>query len=1091
MAMGGGDTVFLHTLAAMRFFLRTLLPAALLAGLIPATPASPALAASGPRPLTIPQPPQCNANATYCPYNPVHNFGTPITQDLAGGSFPWAGATSGDVYADGNIEIVVGFPNGYLYVFDSALNVEPGWPQYVGGAITATPTLADLDGSGRLEILAGSSNGTLNVYRPDGSVFPGWPFHSPYPHSTYLNNGDFHGGIAVADLRGDGQQEVIAGSYDHHLYVFTAGGQQLWNRDLWDTIWDAPTITHLQNAQTRDIVIGSDCLHTGTEPCSPNGGTYWAYDPSGNLLWSRGLDETPWSTSASADLNHDGSTEVTFGSGFYYPNGSACFTNACGKWVETVNSGGGQYSGWPAVWTGNGSQPGSNTCGRTFGAPAIGDLLNNGTSVVVDGAADSCGHIYGWSANGSLSWLANWPGTDQSSPTIGPMGASGNGVWITDGNSLDGFTGSQSHYFSDSLGGPAVAAPLIVRLGGPATPYGDYVIATSRGDNNDNWWKVSMYQTSYDGGGTDTTLPITGQYWPQFHGTNHGTGYIEPLAPGRPRGVVASTPSAGQVALSWSEPYDSGTSAVDGYRVLAYTANGTLVSGYPLTVSGTSTTLTAASDHLSNGTPYIFTVEAANSVGPGAQSLASNSATPFSAANAPSAASQVVSTHQYVLPNSDGGTWQEMDESSLAFTDTAPANGTMVLSANADLWTWNSGYNQDIGICVLGGTYSGGSGPNGCQVVGWKESGGFAGTFSPNAAFVEAPITVTNATAYDVRVVWKANKSALGATISAAAGNSPTFSPTRLTAEFFPGSSFTVTDKVSPATSQYKLTGSDGAAWHVMDATNLATSFSPSSSGDAVIDANADLWTWTARYNQDLGICLVAGSSLPDPCPAANVVAWKESGGFAGTFSPNAAFVQTVQPVTSGVTYHVGLVWKTNINASSSGASISAGAGTSPNFSPTRLTITLPLAVDHVRSTVITSQEVLSGSDGTTWTPMNDEASLQQTVSAPASGCVVVITANTDLWTANTGINQDIGIMVDGSLAGWKESGGFGGTLSPNAAYLQFVLPAGSWASGASHTVQLYWKANKAGTPSTSNIYAGAGSGPYSPTRLTTLFEGC
>ena len=52
--------------------------------------------------------------------------------------------------------------------------------------------------------------------------------------------------------------------------------------------------------------------------------------------------------------------------------------------------------------------------------------------------------------------------------------------------------------------------------------------------------------------------------------------------------------------------------------------------------------------------------------------------------------------------------------------------------------------------------------------------------------------------------------------------------------------------------------------------------------------------------------------------------AWKESGGFAGTFSPNAAFVQTVIPVTGGQAYTARLVWKTN---KADSGSIYAGAG--------------------------------------------------------------------------------------------------------------------------------------------------------------------
>ena len=68
------------------------------------------------------------------------------------------------------------------------------------------------------------------------------------------------------------------------------------------------------------------------------------------------------------------------------------------------------------------------------------------------------------------------------------------------------------------------------------------------------------------------------------------------------------------------------------------------------------------------------------------------------------------------------------------------------------------------------------------------------------------------------------------------------------------------------------------------------------------------------------------------------VVAWKESGGFAGTFSPNAAFVQTVLPLAGSTTYTIRLVWKAN-HATSGTIYAAAGAGPPPYFSPTRLTV--------------------------------------------------------------------------------------------------------------------------------------------------------
>jgi hypothetical protein len=143
-----------------------------------------------------------------------------------------------------------------------------------------------------------------------------------------------------------------------------------------------------------------------------------------------------------------------------------------------------------------------------------------------------------------------------------------------------------------------------------------------------------------------------------------------------------------------------------------------------------------------------------------------------------------VSNKQYPLANSDGVTWVDMDATGLAQVITPAFNAQAVISVSADLWTANPGVNQDIGIFISGGAYGAG------QIVAWKESGGFAGTFSPNAAFVETTQPFVAGTPYTIKARWKANKSAVGATIFAGAGPLPAgsagggvagqYSPTRL-----------------------------------------------------------------------------------------------------------------------------------------------------------------------------------------------------------------------------------------------------------------------------------------------------------------------
>ena len=427
-----------------------------------------------------------------------------------------------------------------------------------------------------------------------------------------------------------------------------------------------------------------------------------------------------------------------------------------------------------------------------------------------------------------------------------------------------------------------------------------------------------------------------------------------------------------------------------------------------------------------------------------------------------------ISWQQYTLTGSNGTIWQPIDATTLSLSFTPSFNSNAILSGNADLWTAQAGVNQDLGIRISGGAYGTG------QIVGWKESGGFAGTFSPNAAFVQTVAPVSVATTYTVQLVWKSNKATSG-TIVVGAGNGMPFSPTRLTAELVASPGFGVIS--SSTNAQYHLTGSNGSTWQDMDSANLVINNlnAPSTNAPALVSVNADLWTANAGINQDIGIFVSGGAY-----GAGQIVAWKESGGFAGTFSPNAAFVQGVIQLALGSTYTVKLQWKANKATS---GTIYAAAGGTGNYSPTRITVQalVGMGLSDAWSNL---QYHKTGSTGSDWTPI-DATALKVDVTTGAAS-LWILSANIDLWTANAGVNQDIGIFVSGgaygtgTLVAWKESGGFAGTFSPNAGYVQTVIPL---AAASTYTITLKWKANKS---TTGTIYAAAGStGDFSPTRVT------
>ncbi len=441
------------------------------------------------------------------------------------------------------------------------------------------------------------------------------------------------------------------------------------------------------------------------------------------------------------------------------------------------------------------------------------------------------------------------------------------------------------------------------------------------------------------------------------------------------------------------------------------------------------------------------------------------------------------SNQQYRLQGSDGASWDAMDTTNLAVGLTAPADGFVEFGGNADLFTTSSGYNQDLGITVVGGAFPTTSG----QPEAWKESGGFAGTFSPNAAYVQTVVPVSSGVDYVAYLSWKTNKADSGSVYAGAGPIGGRYSPTCIHERFVSAGDM----NKKKSTQQYTLTNSNGTTWQDVDGTNLSVTFTAPGDGSILVGGNADLWTEKAGFNQDLGISVSGGAY---PTTAGQPEAWKESGGFAGTFSPNAAFVSDVLPVSGSTTYTVKLQWKTNKGGTSK---IHSGAGPiGGNYSPTALSIefmpTAPL------DKVSTLQYHLTASDGQTWQAV-DPFKLVVSIT-PSSDCFVYATANADLFTTTAGYNQDIGIgVVDDTFPsfanqpeGWKESGGFAGTFSPNAAFEHTPV---SLTAGHTYTFMLMWKTNKNDPSGT--IYAGAGPIPsgnfngFSPTRLTVLPIGC
>ena len=216
----------------------------------------------------------------------------------------------GDADGNGQLEIAAGTrgeniagERGKVYVWNGATGqLLPGWPiempwssASTGPAEVTTVALGNLAGDGNLEVMAGTTNSggsqpTPNVlaWRLDGSWLEGFP--------TAHRNGGIWGAIAVADIFGDSDQELIVGRDQKQLDAYDSHGQQLpgwpvstyvdgtktnWEQDLYiEFTYSAPSIADLDRdgamdlifaGKVRDPLQGGAITHYGLFVLQPDG----------------------------------------------------------------------------------------------------------------------------------------------------------------------------------------------------------------------------------------------------------------------------------------------------------------------------------------------------------------------------------------------------------------------------------------------------------------------------------------------------------------------------------------------------------------------------------------------------------------------------------------------------------------------------------------------------------------------------------------------------------------------------------------------------------------------------------------------------
>jgi hypothetical protein len=223
---------------------------------------------------------------------------------LIGGSVKGAPALD-DLDDDNDVEVVAANTYGQVYVFHhdgTGFLQSNGFFAQADGQIIGSPSLADIDDDGDVDIIVGTADGTIYVWNPDGTGYLN-------PDGTFAAPGGMYGSIAVGDVDGNGDMElVMAGLYWHGVGVFDHDGSYRWG---WPKNVDAgtyvsPALAELDGDGKLDIIMAT---FRGTYDESAS---VYVFANNGDLRpgWPKTMEADFFSSPVVGDIDGDGEVDI-------------------------------------------------------------------------------------------------------------------------------------------------------------------------------------------------------------------------------------------------------------------------------------------------------------------------------------------------------------------------------------------------------------------------------------------------------------------------------------------------------------------------------------------------------------------------------------------------------------------------------------------------------------------------------------------------------------------------------------------------------------------------------------------------------------